>query len=343
MLRRAIPVLLTLTCLSAVSCNPGADKGKIVLQGGGATFPAALYRKWFADYQSAHPEVKILYESVGSGAGVELFSEDKVDFGASDAAMTDEQVGKVKERGVLMLPMTAGIVVLAHNLPGVEHGLRLSREAYVGIFLGEIASWDDPKIAKENKGIELPKIKIVAVHRAGASGTTFVFAQHLSAVSEAWKKGPGAALTVRWPVGVAAKGTDGVAELIQQTPGAIGYLDLGYARKSKLAIATLQNKAGEYVEPNSESGQAALKSVELPENLRVFVPDPDGKDCYPIVTFSWLLVHKSYGDKHRADAFKQLCKYALTDGQKDCDPLGYIPLPQSVVHLVLQAVESIGP
>jgi phosphate transport system substrate-binding protein len=343
MLRRTIPVLFVLMCLSVVSCAPSGGKGKVILQGAGATFPAPLYQKWFAEYQATHPEVKILYQSVGSGAGIQLFSEGKVDFGASDAALTDEQIGKVTADGVLLLPMTAGNIVLAYNVPGVEGGLRLSREAYLGIFLGEITSWDDPKIAEANKGIKLPKMSITVVHRAGASGTTFAFTQHLSAVSEVWKRGSGAGLTVRWPAGLAAKGTDGVAETIQQMPGAIGYLEFGYARKSKLATATLQNKAGDYVAPGVESGQAALQSVALPENLRAFLPDPDGENCYPIVTFTWLLVHKTYDDPRRAVALKHLCKYALTDGQRECAPLGYVPLPQTVGQRVLQAADSIGP
>jgi phosphate transport system substrate-binding protein len=272
-----------------------------------------------------------------------MFTAGRADFGASDAAMSDEQMQKVKSGGVLLVPMAAGIVALAYNLEGVSHGLRLSREAYVGIFQGTITSWDDPKIAAPNKGVALPKLKITLVRRAGASGTTFVFTQHLSAVNEAWKKGPGAGLSVRWPTGVAARGTDGVAELIQQTPGAIGYLDHGYALRSKLATAILQNKAGDYVAPSLESGQAALRSAPLPDNLRAFVPDPDGKDCYPIVTYTWLLVHKTYNNPKLATALKALCKFALTDGQKDCAPLGYIPLPPNGAQRALQAVDTIGP
>jgi phosphate transport system substrate-binding protein len=346
MLRRLVLVLFALSCWSAVSCTSGFDKGKVVLQGAGATFPAPVYAKWFADYQDKHADVKIIYEPVGSGVGIKMFSEGKVDFGASDAAMTDEQIRDVKDGGVLMVPLVAGNIVLAYNLPNFDSELRLSREAYVGIFLGDITYWDDEKIVKaqneSNKG-KLRHTPITAVHRRGASGTTFVFTQHLSAVSPTtWK--PGTGLKVAWPAtGFGAKGTDGVVEKIQETEGAIGYLNFGYAQANKLPIATLENKVGEYIKPSVESGQAALNSVTLPENLRAFVPDPDGKGCYPLVTFTWLLVHKAYPDAKRAAALKDLCKYALTDGQKDCATEGFIPLPEAVVQRALKAVESIGP
>jgi phosphate transport system substrate-binding protein len=345
MRRRAIAVLFAALTLGAVSCNgPLSGGGHVTLQGAGATFPAPLYRKWFAEYQAAHPEVKIFYQSMGSGGGVELFSEGKVDFGASDAAMTDEQIGKVTSGGVQLLPLTAGNVVLAYNLPGISE-LKLSREAYLGIFQGKIKSWDDPKIAEPNGWATPPKLKITPVRRLGASGTTFVFTQHLTAVGKAlgeeWK--PGTGLTVNWPEEVKGeKGSDGVAAFIQSTPGAIGYLEFGYALQSKLATAALQNQAKEYVKPSVESGQAALADVQLPENLREWVTDPKGKDAYPIVTFTWLLVHKTYDSSKRAAALKDLCKYALTDGQKECAALGYIPLPAKVAERVIQAVDKIG-
>jgi phosphate transport system substrate-binding protein len=341
--RRASVAIFGLMCSSLLSCAPEAGKGTVAVHGAGATFPARIYRKWFADYQAAHPGVKIVYDSLGSGAGINLFSDDKVDFGSSDAAMTDEQIARVKTGGVLMLPVTGGNVVLAYNLPGVGGGLRLSREAYAGIFLGTITSWDDPKIAATNKDLHLPAGKITVVHRAGASGTTFAFTRHLSAVNEAWKAGPGAGLTVEWPGGVMATGTDGVAETIQRTPGAIGYLDFGHAREANLTTAALQNKAGEFVAPSVESGRAALDSVAWPDDFRAFVSDPEGKDSYPIVTFNWLLVHKTYEDPRRAAALKDLCRYVLTDGQKECAPLGYIPLPQAAARRVLEASGGIGP
>ena len=305
-------------------------------------FPAPLYQKWFADYHAAHPEVRVTYLSMGSGAGIDLFTEGKVDFGASDAAMTDEQIEKVGG-GVQLLPMTAANVVLAYHLPGFSGNLKLSRDAYAGIFLGTITSWDDPKIAESNQGASLPKLKISPIHRQAASGTTFVFTQHLSAINDAWMRGPGRGMTVVWPAGTAARGSDDMVTLIQNEPGSIGYLGYGHAEKSKLPMAWLQNKSGEYVKPSLESGQATLNSAPLPEDLRGWAPDPEGKDSYPIFTYTWLLVHKHHGNPRTTAALTDVLKYCLTDGQKDCVALGYIPLPEKVRQAELQAVAAIAP
>jgi phosphate transport system substrate-binding protein len=340
---KACQLIVFVLCLGLASCDNPSSKGKVFVQGAGATFPAPLYKKWADDYSASHPEQKIVYESVGSGAGIQMFSAGQVQFGASDAAMTDEQIKAVGAGGVQLLPLTAGSVVLGCNVPEVSEGLKLTREAYSGIFEGKIASWDDDVIAKANSGVQLPKTKITVLHRLGASGTTFVFTQHLTAINESWKKGPGAGMTVEWPCGTGVKGSDGMVEAIQKTPGAIGYLDFGSAQRGKLSMAALQNKAGNFVLPSIESGQASLAAVELPDNLRAWNPDPDGKECYPIVTLTWILVHKTYNDKKQAAAVKEFCKFALTDGQKDSAALGYLPLPPKVAERVLQSVNAMSP
>ena len=344
---RAISLLFVAFSLAVASCSgcrsgSKTANGSVTIQGAGATFPAPLYQKWFADYHAAHPEVRVSYLSTGSGAGIDLFTEGKADFGASDAGMTGEQIDKVGGE-VELLPMTAANVVLAYHLPGFSGNLKLSRDAYAGIFLGTITSWDDPKIAESNQGASLPKLKINPIHRQGASGTTFVFTQHLSAINDAWKRGPGKGMNVAWPAGTSARGNDGIVALIQKEPGSIGYVSYGHAEKSKLPMAWLQNKAGEYVQPSPESGQATLNAAPPPENLRRWVPDPEGKNSYPIVTYTWLLVHKHDGNSRTTAALKDVLKYCLTDGQKDCLALGYIPLPEKVRQAKLKAVDAIAP
>jgi phosphate transport system substrate-binding protein len=313
----------------------------ITLQGTGATFPAPLYQKWFAEYNKLHPEVQVNYQALGSGAGVKQFQQGLVNFGASDAAMTDDEIKAVKD-GVVLLPMTAGSIVLSYNVPGGPAELKLSREAYVGIFLGKITSWDDPIIAKANGGAKLPATRITVVTRSDGSGTTFAFTTHLSAISPAWKAGPGAGKSVNFPVGVAGKGNPGVTALIKQTPGAIGYVEYGYALQTKMPMAVMENHDGKYVKADLASGQHALATVELPENLRAWIPDPHGADAYPIVTYTWLLCYKKYQDPKIAETMKALVTYGLSQGQKDSEALGYIPLPSNVVDKVKKAADQIS-
>jgi len=317
-----------------------ARAADVTLQGTGATFPAPLYQRWFTEYNKMHPEVQINYQALGSGAGVKQFQEGLVNFGASDAAMTDEEIAAVKA-GVVLLPMTAGSVVLAYNLPGAPPELKLSREAYAGIFLGTITKWNDPKIASTNPGVTLPDMKITPVTRSDGSGTTFVFTQHLSAISDAWKNGPGMGKSVNFPVGVGGKGNPGVTALIKQTPGAIGYVEYGYAKQTQMPMATLQNKSGAFVKVTSESQEAALASVELPADLRAWIPDPAAPAAYPIVTYTWLLLYKTYPDAKIRDALKSVIRYGLGDGQKFSDELGYIALPGNVVTAVSKALDQI--
>jgi phosphate transport system substrate-binding protein len=287
--------------------------------------------------------VKLDYQSKGSGAGIKDFMNQTVDFAASDAAMKDEEIAAV-ERGVQLLPLTAGEVVLAYNIPNGPPSLKLSREAYTGIFLGKITNWNDPVIANANPEQKLPDLPIAVVRRADSSGTTFVFTQHLSAVSDEWKSGPGTGTTVVWPGGdkfVASPKNDGVTATIKQTPGAIGYVEYGFARQTKTPMAELENKAGKFVKPSLESGQAALAGVELPEDLRAWLPDPDGADAYPICSYTWLLCYKKYENPREVEVLKDVVKYCLTDGQKVSDEMGYIPLPEGVVAKVLAALDNI--
>jgi len=322
------------------SAAHGADN--ITLQGTGATFPAPFYQRWFAGYHNLHPEVQINYQALGSGAGVKQFTDKLVDFGASDAAMTDDEIKQV-QGGVVMLPMTAGSVVLGYNLPGFTGDLRLSREAYAAIFLGKITAWNDPKIAAANPGVTLPATKITPVERSDGSGTTFVFTNHLSAISNEWKTGPGTGKSINWPVGVSGKGNAGVTALLKQTPGAIGYVEYGYAKETKLPMALLENKSGKYVKVDLPSEQAALAGVEMPADLRAWLPDPGGADAYPIVTYTWLLCYKTYAKAEVANALKAVIRYGLTDAQKFSSDLGYIPLPENVVAAVTKALDQITP
>lgn len=338
-LRLARAARMLTVSLLLVSTAHAAD-APITIQGAGATFPAPLYQRWFQEFAKANPGMRINYQPVGSGAGIKQFTEGLVQFGASDAAMTDEQMAQVKD-GVTLLPMTAGSVVLAYNLPGVKE-LKLSRQAYADIFLGKITKWNDPAIAQANPGASLPATAITVVSRSDGSGTTFVFTNHLSAVSEAWKSGPGAGTSVQFPVGVGGKGNAGVTALVKQTPGAIGYVEFGYAEQTKMPTAILENKSGKYVQADLKSSQAALADVQLPADLRAWIPDPAGADAYPIVTYTWLLCNKKYADANVAAALKKVIEFGLTDGQKFSAELGYIPLPEGVVKAVLAAAGQIA-
>ena len=317
----------------------GSTSAEVKLVGAGATFPAPLYTQWFKDYHNAHPNVVVEYQGIGSGGGIKQFTQGTTDFGASDVGMTDEQMGQV-QGGVVLLPMTAGAIVLSYNLEGVST-LKLSREAYSGMFMGSIKKWNDPKIAETNPGVNLPDKDVNIVHRADGSGTTGVFTKHLSAISEAWKAGPGQGVTVNWPVGVGGKGNDGVTALISQTPGSIGYIEYGYAISKKLPMAELQNKAGKMVAATPDTAAASLAAVQLPADLRAFLPDPEGDNSYPIVTYTWMLVHPKYDDANKGNAIKDIVNYGLTDGQKNAAPLGYIPLPAPVVDKVKAAASGI--
>jgi phosphate transport system substrate-binding protein len=314
---------------------------KVTLSGAGASFPAPLYQRWFSDFNKANPAATVSYQSVGSGAGVKQFIAGTVDFGASDVAMKDEEIKQVS-KGVLMLPMTAGSIVLAYNLPDLKTPLKLSRAAMADIFLGKIKKWNDPAIAKANPDAKLPDSAIGVVYRSDGSGTTSVFTKYLSAASGEWKTNVGDGKTVNWPTGTGAKGNEGITAQVQQNKGSLGYVEYGYAKQNGLTVATLENKAGSYIEPSDASAQATLATAKMPDNLRVFITDPEGKDAYPIMTYSWILAYKTYADANKAKAIKAIVNYGLTEGQKNSPELGYIALPENVVTQVKAAADSIA-
>ena len=309
------------------------------LQGAGASFPAPLYLTWFKEYSAANKNVQIDYQSVGSGSGVKAVIDRTVDFGASDAAMKPEEMAKVSG-GVQLLPMTAGSIVLSFNLEGVTE-LKLTRKAYSDIFLGKIKTWNDPAISGANPGVKLPATPINVVVRADASGTSFVFSQHLSAISSEFAKSPGTNTMPNWPVGTKSKGNEGVTASIKTTPGAIGYVEYGYAKSQKMPMAVLENKAGAFVAATTASGQAALAAVKMPDDLIAWVPDPEAKDAYPIVTYTWMIFYKQYPDKQKVDALQDFLKFALSEGQKESERLGYIPLPATVAERDKAALKNI--
>ncbi|MEG4341850.1 phosphate ABC transporter substrate-binding protein PstS [Microcoleus sp. A003_D6] len=315
----------------------------VAITAAGASFPAPLYQRWFQDFNKINPKVQINYQSVGSGAGVEQFTKGTVDFGASDTAMKDDEIAKIPaDKGVLLLPMTAGSIVIGYNLPDLPE-LKLPRDVYTEIFQGKITKWNDPKIAAANPGAKLPDQAITIVHRSDGSGTTAVFTKHLSAISPDWKAAVGDGKTVQWPVGVGAKGNEGVTAQVLQTAGSIGYVEYGYAKNNNLKFASLQNKAGSFVAPTDESASQALATVPLPENLRAFIEDPEGAQSYPIVTYTWMLVPKTVADPNKAKAIEAMVEYGLNEGQKVSSELGYVPLPQSVKEKVALAADGISP
>ena len=329
--------------LLAVTSTPSLAQDSLRLTGSGATFPFPLYSAWFKAFSAKQKTVSVDYQGKGSGAGIQDFTNHTVDFAASDAAMTDEQISKVPG-GVQLLPMTAGEIVLGYNLPGSPKALKLPRDVYPAIFLGKITKWSDPKLKAANPGVSLPDLDITVVRRADSSGTTFVFTSHLSAISEEWKKGPGAGTTVNWPKTdkfVASPKNDGVTATIKQTPGAIGYVEFAFAKFSKIEMAQLQNRAGQFVSPGGEGGPAALASVPLPPDLRAWVTDPEGAKAYPISTYTWMLFYKENKDPKKAAALRQMVEYCLTEGQKAAAGMGYIPLPENVVAAVRKASGSI--
>jgi len=333
--------------LGVAGMNP-ASAEEIKLTGSGASFPFPIYGAWFKDFSKQTKGVTVDYQAKGSGAGIQDFTNNTVDFAASDAAMDDEEIAKVKQ-GVVLLPMTAGEIVLSYNLPGVK-ALQLPRDVYVDIFMGKITKWNDPKIIAANPGVKLPAENITVVARSDSSGTTYVFTGHLSAVSEEFKNTVGHGKTAQWPKSfVKAPKNDGVTATIKQTPGAIGYIEYCYAIATKQPMAILQNKAGKFVAPGDESGKAALASAEFPTDmlpgsdtpdLRVWVSDPAGEQAYPIATFTWMLFYKDQDDG-KAKALRDLVEYGLTKGQAMAPKMGYIPLPENVVERVRKAAALI--
>ena len=342
--RAAIGVVwLTVAVLPTVPGAAAETPSRVALSGAGATFPAPLYYKWLELYAKEHPDVAITYDSVGSGDGIARFVAGTVDFGASDAAISTADAARVS-RGALVVPATAGLVSLAYNLPGLGGPLKLPRDVYVDILLGGITNWDDPRIQGANPTLNLPKRTIAVVARLDKSGTTFALTNHLSAISEKWKAGPGIGTGIEWPRrAMLARGNEGVASRIKISEGSIGYVEYGFAKRLGLPMAELQNKAGNFVAPGEASGQSALAegATDATDGKPVFISDPATAAAYPVVTYSWLLLYKQYPDARKRAALQEFLSWGLTAGQGIGTPLGYIPLPESVVSQGKSALQSI--
>jgi phosphate transport system substrate-binding protein len=318
--------------------------GDVALTGAGATFPYPLYTKWISEYGKANKGIKINYQSIGSGGGIRQITEGTVDFGASDAPMSDEQLEKAKD--ILHIPTCIGSVVIAYNLEGVGPGLKITPEAAAGIFLGTIKKWDDPAIAKDNPDAKLPAKAVASVHRSDGSGTTKIFVDWLSAVSPEWKKGPGNGTSVDWPGGLGAKGNEGVTGTLTSTPGSVGYVELAYAMQNKLNFAAIKNKAGKFVLPSLEATTAAGSgaAARMPEDMRISIVDAEGEAAYPISGFTYILLHSKQKDAVKGKALVSFLSWAVHDGQKLTNDLHYATLPAPIVERVDKKLAAIvGP
>ena len=312
------------------------------LTGAGATFPYPLYSKWFNEY-ATKTGVKINYQSIGSGGGIRQLSEQTVDFGATDAPMSDAELAKAKGGAVLHIPTVLGAVVVTYNVPELKRPLRLDGAALADVFLGKITKWNDARLVALNPGMKLPATDILVVHRSDGSGTSYVFTDYLATVSPAWATAPGRGKEVQWPVGLGAKGNEGVAGQVKQTPGSIGYVELAYAKQNKLAYADLRNAKGQFVTPSIEAVTAAAAgaAAKLPSNTdyRVSIVNATGAGAYPISSFTWLLVYKTQSDGGKAKKLVDFVRWALTDGEKAAASLDYAPLPPAMAR---QLVRQLG-
>lgn len=309
------------------------------LTGAGATFPYPIYTKWFADYKKVDPSANFNYQAIGSGGGQKQIIEGTVDFGASDGPMSDESLGKAPGK-ILHIPTVAGAVAITYNLPGVND-LKLDGATLADIYLGKITKWNDPAIEKLNKGAKLPATPIAVAHRADGSGTSYIFTDYLSNVSPEWKSKVGTNTTVKWPAGIGGKGNDGVAGLVKQASGAIGYVELIYALQIKLPMAGLKNAEGEFVKPTLEGITAAMSTATIPDDFRFSMVNAPGKTSYPISGATWLLVYQQQKDATKGKALVSFLKWALTEGEKEAKALDYAPLPDEVQKKVLDRIETI--
>ena len=319
---------------------PAANAQEVSLSGAGASFPAPLYQRWFSEYNQINPDVQISYQSVGSGAGVEQYLQGTVDFGASDAPLTEEE--RTSFEGTygaapIQVPMTAGSVVFAYNLPGVD-SLELPRETYCGIVNGEITNWSDPAIAQANPSADLPDVPITWIHRSDGSGTTFLFTNHITAACPNWQGG--ASKTVEWPTGIGAKGNEGIAAQVLQTEGGIGYVEYAYAKENGISAAAIENASGNIIEPSPDAASVVFQGETIPEDFALTVPDPANPEAYPIAGLTWLLLYPEYDDSGKAQALQGVIDWALSSGDEYAEQLGYIPLPEDVEQRVVQTVNE---
>jgi len=329
--------------LSLAVAGGATAAGPLTINGAGATFPYPLYSKWFYEYSNANPGVRFNYQSIGSGGGIKQIIAGTVNFGATDAPMTEEGMKKLPGP-ILHIPTALGAVVPVYNLDGVASGLKLTPEVLAGIYLGKITRWNDPKIAELNKTMTLPNADIVVAHRSDGSGTTDIFTNYLTTVNTGWRAKVGRGPSVNWPVGIGGKGNEGVAGVVKQTPGAIGYVELAYANQNKMKVASLRNKAGYFVTPTLEATSAAAAGVakSMPDDFRVSLVDAPGKESWPISGLTWILVYKNQTDEARGKAIVQFLKWAIRDGQKMEAALDYAALPTPVVEKVDNALKQIS-
>ena len=320
-----------------------ATADTLTITGAGATFPYPLYSKWFFEYSNANPGVRFNYQSIGSGGGIKQITAGTVDFGATDAPMTGKETGKLPG-SILHIPTAIGAVAVVYNLAKVGTGLNLTPEALAGIYLGTITRWNDPRIAGLNKGLPLPNADIVASHRSDGSGTTDIFTNYLSAVNADWRARVGRGKAVNWPVGLGGKWNEGVAGVVRQTPGAIGYVELAYARQNRMTVASLRNREGRFVPPTLEATSAAAAGAAgtMPADFRVSIVDAPGKDSYPIAGLTWILLYKDQKDPAKGKALVQFLKWAVKDGQRMAGALDYAPLPKPVAEKVDKALRGVS-
>lgn len=311
------------------------------LNGAGATFPYPMYSKWFSEYHKAHPEVQINYQSIGSGGGIRQVLASTVDFGASDGPMTDEQLGQSKIK-ILHVPTVLGAVVPAYNIPGVAGEVKFTPEALAGIFLGKISTWNDNAITSANPGVNFPNQPIIVIHRSDGSGTTYIFTDYLSKISQEWQGGPGKGTSIKWPVGLGGKGNEGVAGMIRQMQGSIGYIELIYAVQNQIPYGTVKNAAGIFVKASLSSVTAAAASVKsMPEDFRVSITNAPGKDSYPISSFTWLLIPVQSKDAAKGKILADFLGWMVNDGQKMTADLTYAPLPENVAAKVKNEIKQV--
>jgi phosphate transport system substrate-binding protein len=316
------------------------------ITGAGATFPYPMYSKWFDEYHKKNPSLEINYQSIGSGGGIKQITEGTVDFGASDGPMTDEQLKAYQDKhgfGILHFPTVLGAVVPTYNIPGVTASLNFTPEALAGIYLGKVTKWNDPLITSTNQGVNLPGDDIIVVHRAESSGTTYVWTDFLSKVSEEWKSKVGRSTAVKWPVGLGGQGNEGVTGTVKNTPDSIGYVELIYAESNKIPYGNVKNAAGVFVKASlaGVTAAAAAAAKAMPNDFRVSITNAPGKDAYPISSFTWLLIPTKFSDPAKRDAIKGFVTWMLADGQNYAEALSYARLPKEVVAMEKKALSNI--
>ena len=312
-----------------------------ILNGAGATFPYPMYSKWFSEYHKQHPEIEINYQSIGSGGGIRQVLAGTVDFGASDGPMTDAQLAEAKTK-ILHVPTVLGGVVPAYNVPGVTEEIKFTPEVLAGIYLGRITNWNDKALAAGNPGIKFPDQPIIVVHRSDGSGTTYIFTDYLSKVSSDWQSSVGKGTSVKWPVGLGGKGNEGVAGVVRQMPGALGYVELIYAVQNRIPYGSVRNTAGNFVKASLESVTAAAGSMKnMPADFRVSITNAPGKDAYPIASFTWLLIPAQSKDPAKGKILVDFLNWMVDDGQKMTAALTYAPLPENVAEKVKAEIKQL--